>query len=92
MVPIRILFRKKNVLWVLSGTRVFIFLIYAIGIAYRVTQRPADKHRREWTRAKACVVAFAPPPAFFFFFAAQARKLSLSESLWWAEGAVKRQA
>ena len=42
----------------------------------------------EQTRATACVVACAPPPASFFL-EAQARKLSLSASLAWAEGALK---
>ena len=43
-------------------------------------------------RATACIVACSPPTASVFFLAAQARKLSLSASLEWAEEALKRHA
>ena len=43
-------------------------------------------------RATACIVACSPPTASVFFLASQARKLSLSASLEWAEEALKRHA
>ena len=43
-------------------------------------------------RATACIVARSPPTAAVFLLAAQARKLSLSASLDWAEESLKRHA
>ena len=43
-------------------------------------------------RATACIVACSPRTASVLFLAAQARKLSLSASLEWAEEALKRHA
>ena len=43
-------------------------------------------------RATACIVACSPPTASVFFLAAQARELSLSASLEWAEEALERHA
>ena len=43
-------------------------------------------------RATACIVACSQPTASFFLGAAQAKKLSLSASLEWAEEALKRHA
>ena len=54
-------------------------------------KHPADKYRGEQMRATACIVACSPPTASVFL-EAQVRKLSLSDSLEWAEEALKRHA
>ena len=41
--------------------------VWYIGITQQVTQRPADEHGREQTRAMACVVVCAPPPQTILF-------------------------
>ena len=55
-----------------------------------LTEHTADKYRGEQMRATAYIVACSPPTASIFFLAAQARKLSLSASLEWAEEPLKR--
>ena len=47
--------------------RIVLDSFHEIGITQQVSQRPADKHRRQKKRATACVVACAPPPAFFLY-------------------------
>ena len=61
---------------------------YEIGKKAASHTNPADKYRGEQMRATASIVACS----FYFFLAAQARKLSLSASLKWAEKALEHHA